>query len=90
MIALYDNLRKDKVGWGVFLIKGNNIECEVWSTSVGGGLPVGRGEGIILNDTTFCIVKSINIRDGKEFPHNDIYHFRKFSPKPDSTNNFIP
>ena len=51
-------------------------------------MPTFKAEGIIENDTTLRLYKSIQ-SDGKEFSENDIFHFRKFSPKPDSTNNFI-
>jgi hypothetical protein len=89
MIKEYNLLQKDKSRWGVFVINGNTIQYSGWSTSVGGGLPTGKCIGTIENDTTFCITKSIN-SDGREFERNDVYHFRQFSPKPDSTNNFIP
>ena len=76
MILEYDIIRKYKSGWGVFMVDRKEIICEQWSTSVGGGLPVYEWKGKILNDTTI-----------KE--DNYVYHFRQFSPKPDSTNNFI-
>jgi hypothetical protein len=88
MLTEYDILKQDKSRWGVFIIYGNNIEYSAWSTSVGGGLPAFKCIGTIDNDTTFRIIKSIN-SDGKEFDYNQIWHFRQFSPKPDSTNNFI-
>jgi hypothetical protein len=45
--------------------------------------------GTILNDTTFIITKLVR-SDGKhESEKNETYHFRLFSPKPDSTNNLI-
>jgi len=49
--------------------------------------------GKILNDTTF-VLTSVE-RSGKPWTKEEElyrkkYHFRKFSPKPDSTNRFIP
>ena len=77
-----------KSGWSIFVITDNIMEIEGWSTSVGGGLPVYKAYYYIENDTTLRLFKSIN-SDGMEFEKDAIYHFRHFSPKPDSTNNFI-
>ena len=78
MVGRYQILRENKIGWGVFKSIGDNLSCEVWTTSSGGGLPVYKWNAIIENDTTF-----------RRNDSNDIWHFRKFSPKPDRTNNFI-
>lgn len=85
---MYEKWKNEKMIWQIFLIQENKIQWSGWSTSVGGGLPTFRCVGNILNDSTFCITKSIN-SDGAEFDKNEIYHFRQFAPKPDSTNNFI-
>jgi hypothetical protein len=84
----YTSLKNDKSRWGVFEIKNHTIQWSAWSTSVGGGLPSFKCIGTITNDTTFHITKNIN-SGGQEFEKNDIYHFRQFYPKPDSTNIFI-
>ena len=84
----YERWKNNKLIWQVFLIKGNSIQYSGWSTSVGGGRPSFKTIGVIENDTTFRLTKSIN-SDGEEFERNDLYHFRQFSPKPDSTNTFI-
>lgn len=62
--------------WGVFQIDGNTIQYERWYQS-DGGLPVGCSEGAILNDTTFVVNETT------------VFHFRHYTPKPDSTNRFI-
>jgi len=85
---MYVRWKDNKLVWNVFLINGNTIQYSGWSTSVGGGRPAGKCIGMILSDTTFSITKSIN-SNGAEFARNDLYHFRQFSPKPDSTNTFI-
>ena len=73
---------KDKYNWGVFFINGNNtIKIHILSHFYPHRESV--YEGVILNDTTFHITKSSNGN------RNDMYHFRQFSPKPDSTNVFI-
>ena len=89
MLERYKWLYQHKSVWGIFVINGNTFVKESWSTSVGGGLPVGRSVGIIENDTTIRITKNINVKERKEFPQDYRWHFRQFSPKPDSTNNFI-
>jgi hypothetical protein len=77
MLKRYESLREEKIGWGVFVVKDNKIEYEQWSTSAGGGLPVFKNSYIIENDSTLTNLGG------------NIYHFRQFSPKPDSTSNFI-
>lgn len=89
--GFYYEFAKDKMAeWGVFNIDGNNIKYEFW--------PSGESRwpytcaGKILNDTTFQITESYTIKRGKkkEFSEeNKIYHFKAFSPKPDSTNEYI-
>ncbi|MDR1119867.1 MAG: hypothetical protein LBM08_03005 [Dysgonamonadaceae bacterium] len=79
MVDLYDKIRKDKIGWGVFIVNGDEIQCEQWTSSVGGGLPIYKWSGKIENDTTF-----------RHSDSNETWHFKKFTLKPDSTNNFIP
>lgn len=81
------SIYKNKVGWGVFRVIGENIEYDMWYPRA--DAPVYRRKGIILNDSTFKIT-SFAKPNGKEFNELDeIYHFRSFSPKPDSTNKFI-
>ena len=77
MLRRYESIQNKKTGWGVFIVKNNKIEYEQWSTSVGGGLPVFKNSYIIVNDTTLKRYNEI------------IYHFKQFSPKPDSTNVYI-
>ena len=86
--SIYEEIKNSKLRWGVFVISDYRIQYSGWGTSVGGGLPTYKSIGIIENDTTFHITKDIN-SDGREFEVNEMYHFRQFSPKPDSTNNFI-
>ena len=49
-------------------------------------------KGTILNDTTFVEQRYYRMEDGEvtdEGNLNETFHFRQFSPKPDSTNIFI-
>lgn len=83
-------LSNSKYAWGLFNIQGDSILIERWYPSSGGPLPVYMSMGKVLNDTTFVITKSLRSKNGKEEQQlNETYHFRKFSPKPDSTNTFI-
>ncbi len=78
-----------KSRYGIFNIYSNNIKFEKWYPSSGGPLPAYIRSGVIINDTTFIINKSIRPQTGEEKELDQTYHFRQFSPKPDSTNNFI-
>jgi hypothetical protein len=83
---------KYKYQWGVFQIDGTKIKYEKW-VPTNGPFPAVTYEGVILNDSTFVINKSYRALDaGKKVPteHYWEYHFKEFSPKPDSTNRFIP
>ncbi len=86
----WDKIKSNKLKWGVFNIDSNKISFERWYPSSGGGLPVYIRSGNIQNDTTFTITKSIHSKTGKEEKEYEVYHFKAFSPKPDSTNSFIP
>ncbi len=78
---------KSRVSWGLYIIESNKIAFDMWYPRA--DAPVYRRNGIILNDSTF-VIKSVSKPNGKEFKEeNTTYHFRQFSPKPDSTNNFI-
>lgn len=84
-----NSVRKYKDFWGLFTIEGNKIEFEHWYSSSGGPYPAYIRSGEILNDTTFRITQSMR-SNGKEVNEkNEVYHFKQFGPKPDSTNNFI-
>ena len=82
-------LKNHKTAWGVFQIEENRISFERWYPSSGGPAPVFIRSGEILNDTTFVITQSTRSKTGEQKKLNEIYHFKEFSPKPDSTNTFI-
>ncbi len=82
--------------WGVFTTNYLNIEIERWVTSSGGGAyPTQILKGEILNDSTIHFHTKLEAeplvanRKKKTFKIDETYHFRQFSPKPDSTNKFI-
>jgi hypothetical protein len=89
MIQRYNTIRNDKMGWGVFLIADNQILIEQWNASTGHSLPIIKRKGYIENDTTFRIAETYYSDIEKTEYREFIWHFREFSPKPDSTNVFI-
>ena len=88
-----DIVYNNKYNWGLFIIENNNLKIEKWQTGNGSPFPAYFNTGKILNDTTFQLTELYRLRNGQktEFVEtNYTYHFRKYSPKPDSINNFIP
>ena len=76
--------------WGPYEINNNKLMLEfyanrgnMWCTCI--------AHCEILNDTTFNIEKITFCRTGEEDKNGikGIFNFKQFSPKPDSTNNFI-
>lgn len=80
-----------KSAWGVFNIEDDNLLFERWHP--GRPFKTYCRIGKILNDTTFHITESYRMQNGQKTEireRDEIYHFRQFSPKPDSTNSFVP
>ena len=83
-------VRNHKGAWGVFLVDGGIIKIESRANAWCRPFQSFIREGVILNDTTFRITKSYNSFGTPDVRSMDrTYHFRAFSPKPDSTNVFI-
>jgi len=81
-----------KLSWGVFQIEGSNIKFQKWYPSSGGPLKAYVREGEIINDTTFVINKLYRLKNSEISElkkENETYHFKRFTPKPDSANSFI-
>ena len=85
----HEIIKNDITSWGVFHVNGSTIKFERWYPSSGGGAPSAVREGKILNDSTFHITVSYRSNGSERNEKDEIYHFREFAPKPDSTNNFI-
>ena len=88
MVKWYREIRKTKTGWGVFLISDNKIEHETWDNPVG-RIVVRKTIGHIVNDKTFRITEFSHPYNNQTYYVDEVWHFKQFSPKPDSTNNFI-
>jgi hypothetical protein len=86
--ALIDRQREIKSGWGIYKVNNGNIENQSWAFSQG-CKPVVVEKWEILNDSTFRITSWKNTNSDKVNAINLTYRFRSYSPKPDSTNNFI-
>src|SRR6056297_1757482 len=76
--------------WGVFVLKGEEIEIEKWAVPLFPG-PTRSIEytGTVLNEEQFVLTEYRNPDTGEREKVNKTYTFREFSPKPDSTNQFI-
>ncbi len=89
--SFYTAAKDFKDYWGVFKIENNNIKFEKWYAS-DPPLKAYIREGVIVNDTTFIITEIYRMQGGKKTEtrtENETYHFKQFTPKPDSTNSFI-
>jgi hypothetical protein len=82
-------LKRVKDSYGVYLINNDRIEFEMWYPGPGPPKLVFLRQGVILNDSTFRITKIIHPRTDTAETTDEIYRFKKFHPKPDSTNDFI-
>ena len=74
-------------GVGLFQINGQSIRVEVWYSGYH-DIKTYDYSGEILNDSTFKITKADLISE-ETVSVNHIYRFKKFSPKPDSTNKYL-
>jgi hypothetical protein len=82
-------LRDVKDCWGLYRIDGDSISYEKWYPSGGPPKITFVRKGVILNDTTF-VMRSVSRSDGTEKDSiEEYYYFKRFYPKPDSTNQFI-
>jgi len=85
---IIESNRKRKYNWGIFKINGNDFLSEQWETPIHGNyFATITLTGEILSDTSFILTKGIFSQGITEM--NDKRYFYPFSPKPDSTNNFI-
>jgi hypothetical protein len=79
----------NKTNWGRFDVNVNQIRFEKWFPSSGGPAPVIMLSGTIINDTLFHITASRESHGDNDVRSLDrYYHFKQFSPKPDSLNSY--
>lgn len=90
IIADMERYRNSKDLWEVFQLENNVIHTQGWTNS--GSMCCDRLYSLInsyfkiINDSTILFEKSTGYIIGN---YNEYYHFKPFSPKPDSTNVFI-
>ena len=84
--------RAEKDLWAIFQLKDSIIYIQRWVNSASAVIGNDRLYSLendyykIINDTTILHEKSTGY---VIHTYNEYYHFKKFSPKPDSTNLFI-
>ncbi len=95
----FKNYFTSRSGWGIFTIQSTEITIENWGNKIATNQPYPAfGKiGKIIDNSTIEIYQMYKIEkkqkinlDHSLFYLPTSYHFREFSPKPDSTNNFIP
>ena len=80
-----------KSNWGVFIIDNNYIQYERWVGSLSSAPKafISKSTGYILNDTTLHFTQRYDSEQKETRIINEVWHFKQFFPKPDSTNVYI-
>jgi len=83
------------IGYGIFRVSDNELFIEMWRPSSSWfSFPAYLYTGKVLNDSTFIIKKvqpsKPSAFDNETRSRHEIFRFKQFSPKPDSTNRFVP
>jgi hypothetical protein len=87
--VILEKVRSTLPSWGLYEISRDTISFEKWHYTGGAPKITYVRRGSILNDSTF-IINQVARPDGSERTDvKETYHFNKFHPKPDSTNDFI-
>ncbi len=73
---------------GIYQIDGASLEMEMWERRFF-GYGVVTMTGNIIDDSSLIIIDKRDELGYYNFPKNLLFHFRQFSPKPDSTCVFI-
>ena len=90
MVERYSQLKKLKSSWGVLLIDGDKIQLERWAEAPNGvSLATFRYSGNIINDTTIHITETYYSGRNETKQIDEVWHYKQFDNKPDSTNTFI-
>lgn len=89
MVSYYDRFTP-KTDWGLFVINDNKIQYEKWIEAPSGiKAAINRRSGYIENDTTIHFTESYNSGTGEIKQVDEVWHFKQFANKPDSTNVYI-
>jgi hypothetical protein len=85
----YNSIKNDRIEWGLYSIENKNIKVEHLQ-GCGYITPCAYLYiGTILNDTTILFTEHNATEGSDDNKCNNLYHFKEFSPKPDSTNQFV-
>lgn len=79
------NYQENKYLWGAIFLEESNFLIKRWQAAGLSPDYVKTVSGTILNDSSF-VIQSIK---GKSLERPRVFQFHPYSPKPDSTNNFI-
>ncbi|MDR3236803.1 MAG: hypothetical protein LBT48_08805 [Prevotellaceae bacterium] len=86
----YIYLNKSKDHWGVFLVDSNVIQYERWIEAPSGvSVCFYRCSGYIENDSTLHFMESYYSGRNETKQIDEVWHFKQFENKPDSTNTYI-
>jgi hypothetical protein len=85
---LYRYNSERQLSWGLFKISNDSIQTSKWFPVFLGASRAGLSKGVILNDTTFENTSYQDSHPAGGLPLQ-VFHFRQFAPKPDSTNGFL-
>ena len=86
----YRKIKNDIYRWEIFYINNHQIKSEGFSSKSGITCMyqvISTYE--LINDSTLLLTNEINLDGSESKLKNDTFHFKQFSPKPDSTNSFI-
>ena len=87
--AILSNLKENRTTWGIYQTFDDSIRIEKWHHSGGAKKEIYIRRGVIVNDTTYMITTVERPNGIERDSINELYHFKKFHPKPDSVNDFI-
>ena len=78
-----------KTHWGVFIVSEDTIQYERWIESTGFTACLYREKGYIVNDSTIHFTENFLSEKNKTSSIDEVWHFKQFDNKPDSTNKYI-
>jgi len=89
LLSQIEMIKDDKMNWGLFEVSDSSLTTEEYiDNPPSSKLITMKSFYEIKNDTTI-ILKRINHPGYKKETYNEQFHFKQFSPKPDSTNVYI-
>lgn len=84
----HEHTQSSKTSWGLFRVTNSTITKQGWRISRC-KRPVVEYRGEVLTDTSFNIKTYVDENGETNTIDESTYYFKAFSPKPDSTNDYI-